>query len=96
MLENDLSVLKVGIIEGRKSYINMMKYLKGQSSSNFGNMISQSIGTLRIPFAPIKAVHIIMLDIISDISCSMIPFDNVEEKRYFAIKMYIKKFSRLL
>lgn len=80
MLENDLSVLKDGIIEGRKSYINMMKYVKGQTSSNFGNMISQSIGALWIPFAPLKAVHIIMLDIISDISCSMIPFDNVEEK----------------
>ncbi len=80
MLENDLSVLKDGIIEGRKSYINMMKYVKGQTSSNFGNMISQSIGALWIPFAPLKAVHIIMLDIISDVSCSMIPFDNVEEK----------------
>lgn len=80
MLENDLTVLKEGIIEGRKSYINVMKYVKGQTSSNFGNMISQSIGALWIPFAPLKAVHIIMLDIISDISCSLIPFDNVEEK----------------
>ncbi len=80
MLENNLTVLKDGIIEGRKSYINVMKYVKGQTSSNFGNMISQSIGALWIPFAPLKAVHIIMLDIISDISCSMIPFDNVEEK----------------
>ncbi len=80
MLKNDLSVLKDGIIEGRKSYLNMMKYVKGQTSSNFGNMISQSIGALWLPFAPLKAVHIILLDIISDISCSMIPFDNVDEK----------------
>jgi P-type Mg2+ transporter len=80
MLENDLTVLKEGIREGRKSYINMMKYVKGQTSSNFGNMISQSIGALWIPFSPLKAVHIILLDIISDISCSMIPFDNVDEK----------------
>ncbi len=80
MLENDLTVLKDGIIEGRKSYINMMKYVKCQTSSNFGNMISQSIGAIWIPFSPLKAVHIIMLDIISDISCSMIPFDNVDEK----------------
>ena len=80
MLENDLTVLKEGIVEGRKSYINMMKYVKCQTSSNFGNMISQSIGAIWIPFSPLKAVHIIMLDIISDISCSMIPFDNVDEK----------------
>lgn len=80
MLENDLSVLKDGIIEGRKSYINMMKYVKCQTSSNFGNMISQSIGAIFLPFSPLKAVHIILLDIISDISCSLIPFDTVEEK----------------
>lgn len=80
MLENDLSVLKDGIIEGRKSYINMMKYVKCQTSSNFGNMISQSIGAIWLPFSPLKAVHIILLDIISDISCSLIPFDTVEEK----------------
>lgn len=80
MLENNLTVLKDGIIEGRKSYINMMKYVKCQTSSNFGNMISQSIGAIWLPFSPLKAVHIILLDIISDISCSLIPFDNVEEK----------------
>ncbi len=80
MLENDLSVLKDGILEGRKSYINMMKYVKCQTSSNFGNMISQSIGAIWLPFSPLKAVHIILLDIISDISCSLIPFDAVDEK----------------
>lgn len=80
MLENDLNILKQGIIEGRKSYINMMKYLKGQTSSNFGNMISQCIGAIWIPFLPMLAIHIILLDIITDISCSLIPFDNVDEK----------------
>ena len=80
MLENDLSVLKDGIKEGRKSYINMMKYVKCQTSSNFGNMISQSIGAIWLPFSPLKSIHIILLDIISDISCSLIPFDAVEEK----------------
>ena len=80
MLENDLSILKDGIIEGRKSYINMMKYVKCQTSSNFGNMISQSIGAIWIPFSPLKPIHIILLDIISDVSCSLIPFDNIDEK----------------
>lgn len=80
MMENDLQVLEDGIIEGRKSYVNMMKYLKGQTSSNFGNMFSQMIGAIWIPFLPMKALHIIALDIITDISCAMIPFDKVDEK----------------
>lgn len=79
MMENDLNVLEEGIKEGRKSYVNMMKYLKGQTSSNFGNMISQMIGAIWIPFIPMQALHIILLDIITDVSCSMIPFDHVDE-----------------
>lgn len=80
MLENDLEVLKEGIVEGRKSYVNMMKYLKGQTSSNFGNMISQMIGAIWIPFIPMQAIQIILLDLITDVSCSMIPFDKVDER----------------
>lgn len=80
MLENDLNVLRDGIIEGRKSYVNMMKYVKGQTSSNFGNMISQMIGAIWIPFIPMQAIQIILLDLISDVSCSMIPFDKVDER----------------
>lgn len=80
MLENDLNVLRDGIIEGRKSYVNMMKYLKGQTSSNFGNMISQMIGAIWIPFIPMQAIQIILLDLITDVSCSMIPFDKVDER----------------
>ncbi len=81
LTEENLEVLKDGIIEGRKSYINMMKYLKGQTSSNFGNMISQCIGAIWIPFIPMKALHIIMLDLITDVSCSLIPFDKVDEEQ---------------
>lgn len=58
----------------------MMKYLKGQTSSNFGNMISQMIGAIWIPFIPMQALQIILLDIITDVSCSMIPFDSVDER----------------
>lgn len=79
MLKNDLSVLKDGIVEGRKSYINMMKFLKGQTSSNFGNMLSQTIGAIWLPFIPLKALHVILLDLISSVSCSLIPFDKVDE-----------------
>ena len=80
LLKEDLNVLEDGIKEGRTSYVNMMKYLKGQTSSNFGNMISQCIGAIWIPFIPMKALHIILLDLITDISCSLIPFDKVDEE----------------
>lgn len=78
LLENDLRVLSEGIDEGRKAYINMMKYLKGQSSSNFGNMISQIVGALWIPFLPMGPIHLILLDLITDVSCACMPFDNVD------------------
>lgn len=78
MLENDLAVLNDGIEEGRKAYINMMKYLKGQTSSNFGNMLSQLIGALWIPFIPMAPVQLIILDLITSISCACMPFDRVD------------------
>lgn len=80
LLENDLDVLADGIIEGRKSYNNMMKYLKGQTSSNFGNMCSQLIGSLWIPFIPMAPVMIILLDIVTDVSCAIMPMDQVDEE----------------
>lgn len=79
LLENNLEVLNDGIDEGRKAYVNMMKYLKGQTSSNFGNMLSQLIGSLWIPFIPMAPVHIILLDLVTSISCACMPFDNVDK-----------------
>lgn len=80
MLNNNLNVLAEGILEGRKSYLNMIKYIKIQTSSNFGNMISQIIGSLFIPFLPMRALQIILLGLISDFSSSFIPFDKVDKK----------------
>lgn len=80
MLENDLEVLADGIVEGRRSYNNMMKYIKGQTSSNFGNMCSQLIGSLWIPFIPMAPVMIILLDIVTDVSCAVMPLDQVDEE----------------
>lgn len=78
LLENDLEVLSDGIDEGRKAYVNMMKYLKGQTSANFGNMLSQLIGAIWIPFIPMLPIQIILLDLITSISCACMPFDNVD------------------
>jgi len=78
LLEKDLTVLGEGIIEGRKTYANMIKYIKMTASSNFGNMFSVVIASALIPFLPMLSVHILLLNLIYDISCTAIPWDNVD------------------
>ncbi len=79
LLEKDLMVLEEGIIEGRKTYANMIKYIKMTASSNFGNMFSVLAASALIPFLPMMSVHLIFLNLIYDLSCTAIPWDNVDE-----------------
>ena len=80
LLENDLMVLEQGIIEGRKTYANMIKYIKMTASSNFGNMFSVLAASALLPFLPMVSVHLIFLNLIYDLSCTAIPWDNVDEE----------------
>ncbi len=80
LLEKDLMVLEEGIIEGRKTYANMIKYIKMTASSNFGNMFSVVAASALIPFLPMMSVHLIFLNLIYDLSCTAIPWDNVDEE----------------
>lgn len=80
LLENDLQVLEKGIIEGRKTHYNMMKYIKITASSNFGNMFSLLFAAIFLPFLPMLSVHVLILNLIYDITCSTLPFDNVDEE----------------
>lgn len=80
LLEKDLMVLEQGIIEGRKTYANMIKYIKMTASSNFGNMFSVLAASALLPFLPMMSVHLIFLNLIYDLSCTAIPWDNVDEK----------------
>lgn len=80
LLEKDLMVLEEGIIEGRKTYANMIKYIKMTASSNFGNMFSVLIASAFLPFLPMASVHLIVLNLIYDISCIAIPWDNVDKE----------------
>lgn len=80
LLEKDLMVLEEGIIEGRKTYANMIKYIKMTSSSNFGNMFSVLIASAFLPFLPMMSIHLILLNLIYDLSCTAIPWDNVDEE----------------
>ena len=84
LLEKDLMVLEKGIIEGRKTYANMIKYIKMTASSNFGNMFSVLIASAFLPFMPMMSIHLILLNLIYDLSCTAIPWDNVD-KEYLKI-----------
>ena len=80
LLEKDLTVLEKGIIEGRKTYANMIKYIKMTASSNFGNMFSVLAASALLPFLPMMSLQLIFLNLIYDLSCTAIPWDNVDEE----------------
>lgn len=80
LLEKNLMVLEQGIMEGRKTYANMIKYIKMTASSNFGNMFSVLAASALLPFLPMESVHLILLNLIYDLSCTAIPWDNVDEE----------------
>lgn len=78
LLEKDLMVLERGVIEGRKIYANMIKYIKITASSNFGNMLSVLASSAFLPFLPMASIHLILLNLIYDVSCTAMSWDNVD------------------
>jgi len=84
LTEKDLMVLKNGVIEGRKIYANIIKYIKMTASSNFGNMFSVLIASAFLPFLPMLPIQLLLLNLIYDISCIAIPWDNVD-KEFLAV-----------
>jgi len=79
LLEKDLMILEEGIIEGRKTYANIIKYIKMTASSNFGNMFSILAASAFLPFMPMLPIQILVLNLIYDVSCIAIPWDNVDK-----------------
>ncbi|AGU76588.1 magnesium-translocating P-type ATPase [Streptococcus intermedius] len=80
LLDKDLLVLEKGLVEGRKVYANMTKYIKMTVSSNFGNIFSLLISSIFLPFLPMAPIHLIVLNLVYDISCIALPFDNVDRE----------------
>jgi Mg2+-importing ATPase len=78
LLEKDLGVLNDGIVEGRRSFANILKYIIMGTSSNFGNMFSMAAATLFLPFLPMLPTQILLNNLLYDISQIAIPSDNVE------------------
>ncbi len=84
LLEKDLMVLEEGVIEGRRTFGNIIKYIKMAASGNFGNMISVIAASLLLPFLPMLPVQILTQNLLCDFSQMGIPFDDVD-------KEYLKK-----
>src|SRR3989441_1090242 len=80
LLERDLDVLHAGILEGRRAFGNVMKYLLMGTSSNFGNMFSMAGAFLFLPFLPMLPTQILLNNFLYDLAQVTIPTDNVDEE----------------
>ncbi len=88
LLEKDLSVLRRGVREGRRTYANMIKYIKITASSNFGNMLSVLAASAFLPFLPMAALHLVLLNLIYDVSCTAMSWDTVDPEALTAPRQW--------
>jgi Mg2+-importing ATPase len=80
LLQKSLRVLEEGVLEGRKTFGNTMKYIMMGTSSNFGNMFSVAGGSLFLPFLPMLPIQILLNNLLYDLSQSTIPTDKVDQE----------------
>lgn len=80
LLEKDLNVLEEGVINGRKTFTNILKYIKMATSGNFGNMLSVVIASVFLPFLPMLPIHILIQNLLNDFAQIGMPFDNVDSE----------------
>lgn len=80
LLEKDLNVLEEGVINGRKTFTNVLKYIKMATSGNFGNMLSVIIASIFLPFLPLLPIHILIQNLLCDFAQTGMPFDNVDSE----------------
>lgn len=80
LLKKDLNVLEEGILEGRKAFANMSKYIKITASSNLGNIIAVVIASIFLPFFPMTSVQLLLLNLLYDILCLVLPWDKVDNE----------------
>lgn len=78
LLEKSLMVLEQGVVEGRRTFANMLKYIKLTASSNFGNVFSVLVASAFLPFLPMLPLHLLVQNLLYDVSQIAIPFDNVD------------------
>ncbi len=80
LLEKSLMILEEGVLEGRRTFANMLKYIKMTVSSNFGNVLSVLVASAFIPFLPMLPMHLLVQNLLYDISQIAIPFDYVDNE----------------
>ncbi len=78
LLEKSLMVLEEGVLEGRKIFGNIIKYIKMTASSNFGNVFSVLVASAFLPFLPMLPIQLLVLNLLYDISQTTIPFDDMD------------------
>ena len=80
LLEKDLNVLLDGVTEGRKTFANLMKYIKMATSFNFGEVVSVIIASVFLPFLPITPIQLLVQSLLYDFGQLTLPFDNVDDE----------------
>jgi P-type Mg2+ transporter len=80
LLEKSLLVLDDGVVEGRTTFCNMLKYIRMTASSNFGNVFSVLLASAFLPFLPMLPLHLLVQNLVYDISQTGIPFDHVDDE----------------
>jgi Mg2+-importing ATPase len=78
LLEKSLLVLDEGVVEGRTTFCNMLKYIRMTASSNFGNVLSVLVASAFLPFLPMLPLQLLVQNLLYDIGQTSIPFDNVD------------------
>jgi Mg2+-importing ATPase len=79
LMAPDLGVLADGVAEGRRTYANIMKYVRMGTSSNFGNMLSMAVASVALPFLPLTPLQVLLNNLLYDLSEIGIPFDRADE-----------------
>ena len=80
LLKKDLNVLEEGILEGRRVFVNMSKYIKITASSNLGNIIAVVIASIILPFFPMTSIQLLLLNLLYDLICLVLPWDQVDHE----------------
>ncbi|WP_324827927.1 magnesium-translocating P-type ATPase [Qipengyuania zhejiangensis] len=81
LLEKDLGVIAQGIVSGRRTFANTLKYISITTSANFGNMVSMAVATPLLPFLPLLPKQILLNNFLSDVPAAAISSDKVDEER---------------
>jgi Mg2+-importing ATPase len=80
LLERDLSVLHAGVLEGRRTVVNVRKYILMASSANFGNIVSMALAGLFLPFLPLLPIQVLLTNLLYDFAQTGLPFDEVDRE----------------